>query len=190
MEINRSKGRSTSASWMEKLENSKMADSVQWGNGFLPTPFDIGIQAYQPSGRDTYAYPGNRIIPPPVPLNGTNIQYSKQSINRGVSIQDRMDFPESLGEEIYDEPMNEVFISVLSTTSLLLLTFAWFRAAEKFFTQTTKNWFGDENHLVGQAILTTIVITIIHFFIRSQSNDHKKQMESTYKRQRNALGLR
>ncbi|MEK6882074.1 MAG: hypothetical protein AABY22_20830, partial [Nanoarchaeota archaeon] len=87
----------------------------------------------------------------------------------------------ALGEQIFDEPKSKVAVSVLSTTSLLLLTFAWYRASEYLFEKLSVAIFGEASHIsknpVTLAIITTIVILIVHEYFKRKEKEKVKQLE-------------
>jgi len=91
---------------------------------------------------------------------------------------------QTLGEEIFEENVPTMFLSVLSTTSLLLLTFAWFRAAEQIFDYTSMKLFGVGSKLsespIITALITTILIVLIHEVVRARSRRHHNILLQNY----------
>lgn len=187
MHPNKKSKRGAPNAWIDSINAQKQSHGLEWGNGILPSPIDITMQSYQP------AHQNNRRIGSQMNKRNaaapTPVKFSSQMVGRDIGLGEAEEFPPALGEEIYAEPMNQVFLSVLSTTSLLLLTFAWFRAGEGIFTDLTKQLFGDNNNLIGQAVITTVVVMIVHQFIRSQSELHQQQLSSTYRKQQSFFGI-
>lgn len=88
-------------------------------------------------------------------------------------------FAPALGEQIFNEKTKDVLYSVLSTTSLLLLTFAWYRAAEYIFVEMNGKLFG-ENSIFAKnpiiiAVLTTLIVMVIHDGLKKKHREHYLQ---------------
>jgi hypothetical protein len=160
-----------------KPPNGPYSDNRIYGEELLDMPYFYGLQAFQPVSQLSLGHANA----PPTPQQQHHRSYQPQL--------PKQEFGPSLGEQIYNEPMNQVFISVLSTTSLLLLTFAWFRAAEKVLTYLTVQMFGKDDNLIWQAILTTVLVMAIHSYIVNQSPEHAEQLKRTLDKQKSFLGI-